>query len=420
MIGESLENWSLGARTGSRLVGMFCAGGLAAAGIVGLSGCDNLARSRGQFQLVGSFGSDAIGTEGYPLNQDLYVYKVDEKSEVVSTTEKVPLVKVGFRDPWFGELISMNDEKTWSKQSSYMVVDVTNVLRDPTLGAGGDTAAFQRRLKALADLLLVAADANGEVYWRHLTTYLSVHNTVSRTGQVAVGAGSAASFISPVVGASIAGTGLLADTLSREWTEGINVESYAVIREATSLHRNVLRQMVLDAAGAAEPGKASVDLVLRRSYDYAFSYSIQGALAGVQAQKIELQTVLISGESAWAGILARQDIDVLRARVKAGKLTGADKTAAEARLAAWDKAEQDRATHAAAQESAERAHSDQVAEQRRKAALEQERAKAIQAQLDADALQKKLEAETRPASPATPSTTPAPAPTSPSTTPGGG
>lgn len=399
LVGTTLTEWGSmiygvmmlkqgrGACRRCRMVGMFCAAGLAAAGVTGLGGCDNLARSRGQFQLVGAFGDSAIGAEGHPLNKDLFVPKLDDQGNETEPRTQVPLVKVGHRDPWTGKLLTLTPGSTWSKQSSYMVVDVTNVMRDPTLGSAGDSAKFRTRLMALADLLLVAADANGEVYWRHLTTYLAAHKTVSRTGQVAVGAGTAASFISPVLGASIAGTGLLADTLAREWTEDINVEAYAVIRKATSTHRDVLRQTVVDAAANAEPGKASVDLVLRRAYDYAFSYSIQGALASVEAQKIELDKVLISGESTWAGILARQDIEILRARVKSGKLTGTDKTAAEARLAKWDAAEAARVKAAEDREQAERTNREKIAKEKDKTAL----AKAAKEAADAETA--KAEAE---------------------------
>jgi hypothetical protein len=219
LVGTTLTEWGSmiygvmmlkqgrGACRRCRMVGMFCAAGLAAAGVTGLGGCDNLARSRGQFQLVGAFGDSAIGAEGHPLNKDLFVPKLDDQGNETEPRTQVPLVKVGHRDPWTGKLLTLTPGSTWSKQSSYMVVDVTNVMRDPTLGSAGDSAKFRTRLMALADLLLVAADANGEVYWRHLTTYLAAHKTVSRTGQVAVGAGTAASFISPVLGASIAGDG---------------------------------------------------------------------------------------------------------------------------------------------------------------------------------------------------------------------
>lgn len=264
-----------------------------------MAGCEVIARSQGKLPVVFSVGENAIGIEGNPNNKDLFVYRIDPSGK--KTSEKVPLVRVAYYGP-FSCPPKIVDDASRSKLAYYMIVDVANVVRDPTLGAEADEAGtrlFRKRLSAIAALLITAADWNGEVYWRHLTTFLQTYKAAKSASKVIIGAAVPAAFISPVAGASLAGSGLAVDTFVTDFTGDLNVEEYASLREAASTYREVKKGEMLTAIETAEPGSDAVSKVLRQAYDYAFTYSIKGAIHAAVQQNTELKNMIITGDSSW-------------------------------------------------------------------------------------------------------------------------
>lgn len=325
---------------------------LLATALVCAAGCDNLARSQGKFPVVASLGEQVLGENAYPLDPALLV---DDPMSPADKTRTIPLVKIGYRSPWTGRLLNDGDDRKWSRQSAYMVIDVTNLVRDPSLGSGGDVQLYRSRLRKVAELMMVAGDWNGDVYWRHLTTFLETYRAADAAARTALGAGIAASFISPVLGASIAGGGLVVDTGVTELTASLDVEQYAELRSAASTYRETIKREVFEGLRDAVPGSASLNVVLQQAYDYSFTYSIRGAVQAATKQNAELKNLLLTGESAWRPLYQQEIRRVNEARVRDGKAPADE--AAKLR-ASW--ADQDRAKmvsarneNAAARETAE-------------------------------------------------------------------
>lgn len=307
--------------------------GLATVLIGGLQGCDTLARSQGKFAVASSFGSSAISDDGFPLNPDLFVDEIDRQGQ--RTGRRIPLVKVAYRKPSTGQLVNRADAPTnWSDQSYYKVIDVTNIDRDPMLGAPNDATLFKKRLTIIANMLIDAADTNGEVYWRHLTTFLETYKAVNSSSRAAMGAAIAGAFISPVLGAGLAGGALTADTFVVDFTSGLNVDEYAQLRDAASTYRKKVKGELFEAIENARPDSRSVNGVLQRAYDYAFTYSIKGAIHAAARQNSELKNLLITNESAWKRFFRDEAMAHLKQQIADGKIVGAEKLRIEALLAA--------------------------------------------------------------------------------------
>lgn len=286
-----------------------------------LQGCEMLARSQGQFPVASSFGEKAIGPEGLPLSEILYLPAYDANGIEVPG-KKVPLVRIAYRESFDGDLITDGSTKSekFQQQSNYMVIDVTNVVKNPRLGATTD-AEFKERLKAIAEMLIIAGDWNGEVYWRHLTTFMVYYQGISKGAKVGLGAGIAASFVNPVVGASIAGGALVVDTVVGELTSSLNVDEYAEMRDAASTFRKVIKERLFLEIDEAKPGADAVNGVLHHAYDYAYTYSIKGAIHAATQQNKELKNLLITGQSEWQQYFSDEILRNQVLQVQLGKIT---------------------------------------------------------------------------------------------------
>lgn len=296
----------------------------------GLSGCDTLARSQGKYPVVSAFGGQAIEKGA------AFVFPDDQ---AVLDARGQPLIKIGYRDPFTGKLADLGENSTASKQSYYMIVDMTRAIENPRLGAGSDDELYRKRLAALADLLFVAADWNGDVYWRHLTTFLETYDSANKAAQAALGAAIAGTFISPVLGASLAGAALATDTFVSDYTGQIDVESYAVLRSATSLTRAKLRSEATRKINEGDLSANALSDILVIAYDYAFTYSIRGALAAAEEQKVQLEQLLITGDSTWKPFFDGANLRYLKSQVDRGIIEGKE---AERITTKWDAQEKAR------------------------------------------------------------------------------
>jgi len=269
---------------------------------VTLGGCEMLARTQGKFPIVGSFGEKAIGDSGLPLSEDLYIPNFCKHGSI-DHGNLVPLVRVVYREPFATDFRVVNGPgeecKYAYREGYYMVIDVTNVVRNPRLGAEGDDRKFKLRLTMIAEMLIVAADWNGEAYWRHLTTFLETYKAVNTASKAALGAAIAASFINPIVGASLAGAALVTETFVGGYTSSLNIDEYAAMRDAASTYRKVLKQKLFLDIETAKPGADAVNGVLQQAYDYAFTFSVKGAIHAATQQNKELRNLLITGQSEW-------------------------------------------------------------------------------------------------------------------------
>lgn len=272
-----------------------------------MSGCDNLSRSLGAFAVTSRFNQSELGPDSYPLDADLYVPALN-KVGAVECGKAIPLVRVAYRDPMNGKVVNSPGEGKTGQQSYYMVIDVAALVRDPSLGVGDPgtdedkKSLYRKRLRAVAELLVTAADWNGGVYWRHFTTFMSYYAAGTASARALAGAGIAATFISPVVGASLAGAGLALDTGLRDLTENFDIHNYTAIRDAASLYRTAKRAEIW-AIVDADYSEHAVSDMLRLADDYAYTYSLKGAIQGTVQTNEELKQKLLTGKSAWDDLL---------------------------------------------------------------------------------------------------------------------
>jgi len=181
---------------------------------------------------------------------------------------------------------------------AYMIIDVSPLHKYTALGTK-EPDEFRARLNKIAELLLIAADHNGEIYWRMLVADLETLGLAESAADILIGGGIPSAFISPALGATLTGIGLAIDTFKDSYIDGLEVNEYASLRESASLYRKAVAGEIFKEIEQAEPGKNAVQSVLNLANDYAFSYSIKGALYAVQKQNEELQNLLVTGESAW-------------------------------------------------------------------------------------------------------------------------
>ncbi|MEQ8317922.1 MAG: hypothetical protein RIE77_01450 [Phycisphaerales bacterium] len=219
------------------------------------------------------------------------------------------LVRIAFWRPktgFFGWHRALQDPKTTSNVgTAYMIIDVTNLYRDLSLG-GATGTEFEEKLKAIAELLLIAADHNGETYWRIMIGELETLDAFEGLSDGLIGGAIPGSFVSPIVGASLAGAGLLVDVYTDRYLDGFDANDYATIREAAATYRKAIRLRIDAQTSGAEPGSRAVQRVLELANEYAFTYSVKGTLYAVSKQNEQLESLLESGQSAWQPLFAKE------------------------------------------------------------------------------------------------------------------
>jgi hypothetical protein len=235
-----------------------------------------------------------------------------------------PLLRFGYRNPWSGKLVNAPTEANggnqngksgssglfglddWDGEGLYIVVDVGPALRDPWLGTTPTKGnveqeqLFKTRLVAIAQTLIIAADYNGETYWRHLSAFLKTYEALQGATTAATGAGAAAAFVAPPLSASLTGGALIVDAFVGEFTSGLEINNYAALREATAIYRKALRHQLLKKAKETPAEEGGLAEVLALAHEYAFSYSIQGTIAASQQQTAELKALLEKRGSEWS------------------------------------------------------------------------------------------------------------------------
>jgi hypothetical protein len=233
-------------------------------------------------------------------------------------------VRFGYRNPWSGKLVNAPTEANggnqngksgssglfglddWDGEGLYIVVDVGPALRDPWLGTTPTKGnveqeqLFKTRLVAIAQTLIIAADYNGETYWRHLSAFLKTYEALQGATTAATGAGAAAAFVAPPLSASLTGGALIVDAFVGEFTSGLEINNYAALREATAIYRKALRHQLLKKAKETPAEEGGLAEVLALAHEYAFSYSIQGTIAASQQQTAELKALLEKRGSEWS------------------------------------------------------------------------------------------------------------------------
>lgn len=319
-------------RTNSLLV----AAALCLSVVLGFPGCESLARSQGRFPAMIVSGEQALNgsNSSEPTTGPLLV---------TEGCPPYPLLRFGYRNPWSGKLVNaptkangenQNGESgssgsssqsaastggglfgldDWDGEGLYIVVDVGAALRDPWLGTksskGKEGELFKTRLVAIAQTLIIAADYNGETYWRHLSAFLKTYEALQGATAAATGAGAAAAFVAPPLSASLTGGALIVDAFVGEFTSGLEINNYAALREATAIYRKALRHQLLKKAKETPAVEGGLAEVLSLAHEYAFSYSIQGTIAASQRQTAELKALLEKRGSEWSEAFGRSPGD---------------------------------------------------------------------------------------------------------------
>ncbi len=267
-----------------------------------LSGCMGQAGAhRLGFIPVAALIGNEDGKTQLPADPDLYVDFDDGQGGLVRT----PLIRMGFWTPYNSKNLGwqrrlQDPSKTANLAESFMIVDVSNLYQYTALGLeDSQKEDFQRRLRKIAEQLLIAADQNGDIYWRKLVADLESVQLYENLSKLFIGGGAGATFASPTIGVILTVTGLGIEIFRESYVDGLEVDEYASLRESAALYRQAIRGKMYEIIDEAQPGRHAVQSVLRYAQDYAFTYSIKGSLYAVQKQNEELQNLLVTGESSW-------------------------------------------------------------------------------------------------------------------------
>lgn len=185
----------------------------------------------------------------------------------------------------------------------YRVADVTHVIESPCLGLptsdlaancnkGSDALLARRRMLALT--LLSVADDNGAEFWRRFSAMMTYRKAARDTGKAFMGSSIAGTFISPVLGASLAGAGLAFDTFTDVLTSEFDIEMYTALREAVRAEVLVRRTALFKRLQESPYREYPASAVITDVSDYAYVYSIRGAVDALK------KATRIAGEQAEA------------------------------------------------------------------------------------------------------------------------
>ncbi len=197
----------------------------------------------------------------------------------------------------------LDPKKTAELGDAYIIVDVSGMLLNPSLGAK-DNNEYQRRLRKINELLLTAARHNGDTYWGIMIGELEVMDAMDGVSDALIGGGIPGVFVSPVVGATLTGAGLLLSIYNERFLDGLDVNDYTTMQEAADLYREVLSLEIDEMIAAASLDTLTTDEVLEKAKAYAFSFSIKGAMHAVREQNRDTKERMEKGNSAWGDLFA--------------------------------------------------------------------------------------------------------------------
>jgi len=192
------------------------------------------------------------------------------------TSGKVALLKI-----YRVDLHGRPTDRPSTDDGVFRVSDVSEIDRRYYLGV--DTASphaedlLTERRRIIAMKLLEIADMNGQEYWRRFSALTTYERGFRAGGKALMGAGVAATFISPVLGAALTGGGLALETTTDYITAGFDPEQYTALREA-------VRGAVLDRRHEVllkleKPyDEYPVTAVIADITDYSYIYTIRGAV----------------------------------------------------------------------------------------------------------------------------------------------
>ncbi len=294
------------------------------------TGCGTLGHSIGNYPVVTRLGpSVALPGDSIPLDTDLSAMierddvspetwkflcgpqgertKEELNAQQMKSPLRVPLVRIAYVNRLSGDVITdSRDEAT----NRYMVVDIANAVLLPNFGISEDVPdrfATRKRIRGkIADIMLTAADWNGQTYWRNLLTFLQYYDAGKKTGTSLTAAGIAGAFISPVLGASLTGAGLAIDTGVDALMANIDIESFAKIRDLASTKREALRISIKNRAYHDDIDKFTLNDLVTEVNDYAFTYSIRGCIDAIADQKAQLDQLLKGQRTDWQELFETQ------------------------------------------------------------------------------------------------------------------
>jgi|GEM_PF-6410948 len=149
----------------------------------------------------------------------------------------------------------------------------------------------EKRLRArravIAMKLMEIADLNGAEYWRRFSGLIEYQKAFRAGEKAFLGAGIAATFISPVLGASLTGAGLTTDAVTSSLTAGFDIETYTALRDAVRAEivgrKAAIRKKLVGRCYLDYP----ISAVLADVADYAHVYSVRGAVDTMKAAMAE-------------------------------------------------------------------------------------------------------------------------------------
>lgn len=238
-----------------------------------LAGCaDRLAKTQGAWPLT------VYATEGGVreyLDPMVRVPKPDTDGTIGTVTE--PLLQAVYFDK-MGKLAKSKKDRV------YIAFDREVLMRDSSLGvnstdhANNVAAELKRRRGLVAQRLLDAADHNGQEYWRRLSASMTYFQAVQDGTKTLMGAGIATTFISPIVGASIAGAGLVAEAVTDRLTADFDIDVYAALRESMEAKASSVRDEIEESLQKPYE-KYKIHDLMRDVERYAFIFTVRGAAA---------------------------------------------------------------------------------------------------------------------------------------------
>ncbi|MBX3388489.1 MAG: hypothetical protein KF691_03425 [Phycisphaeraceae bacterium] len=151
---------------------------------------------------------------------------------------------------------------------------------------------LRKKRLIIAMKLMEIADMNGLEYWRRFSALITYQRGLRAGAKAFMGAGIAATFISPVLGAALTGGGLFVDTTTDYITANFDPELYTALRDAVKNEIMEAKNKLIEDLNTMSYDQYPATRVIAAITDYANHYTIRGAVDALKnSNRLRAETI---------------------------------------------------------------------------------------------------------------------------------